>query len=339
MIESKAFTHYYSAHCESGVISSLLRNQGCDLSEPMVFGLSGALNFAYLPFVKVAGMPLVAYRSLPKSIIKNIEKRLHIPIKKEQFKSPLEAQKKLDELLQQGKTVGLQTSVFYLPYFPEEMRFHFNAHNLIAYGKKAKDYLISDPVFENPVTAAPHALLKARFAKGPFAPKGFCYYIDAIPKNLNLPEAIQKSIKKTAHMMLKTPVPIAGIRSMGLLAKRLEKLSHNRAQQEYTRLFLGHIIRMQEEIGTGGGGFRFIYAAFLKESSTIHPAKDLLEEAASLMTDAGDTWRNFALSAAKASQAEAFDLLAKPAIQLRAAQEKEKKVYALLQQLTLKPRR
>ena len=96
MIESKAFTHYYSAHCESGVISSLLRNQGCDLSEPMVFGLSGALNFAYLPFVKVAGMPLVAYRSLPKSIIKNIEKRLHIPIKKEQFKSPLEAQKKLD---------------------------------------------------------------------------------------------------------------------------------------------------------------------------------------------------------------------------------------------------
>ena len=32
---------------------------------------------------------------------------------------------------------------------------------------------------------------------------------------------------------------------------------------------LGQVIRMLEEIGTGGAGFRFIYAAFLQESAGI----------------------------------------------------------------------
>ena len=33
--------------------------------------------------------------------------------------------------------------------------------------------------------------------------------------------------------------------------------------------YLGQIVRMQEEIGTGGGGFRYIFAAFLQESSKV----------------------------------------------------------------------
>ena len=66
------FKHQHSAHCESGVMSSMLKHYGVNISEPMVFGLSGALTFAYLPFIKLGGMPLIAYRSMPKSIIKNI---------------------------------------------------------------------------------------------------------------------------------------------------------------------------------------------------------------------------------------------------------------------------
>ena len=34
-------------------------------------------------------------------------------------------------------------------------------------------------------------------------------------------------------------------------------------------LYLGQVVRMLEEIGTGGAGFRFIYAAFLQESAKI----------------------------------------------------------------------
>ena len=55
---------------------------------------------------------------------------------------------------------------------------------------------------------------------------------------------------------------------------------------------------MQEEIGTGGAGFRFIYASFLQELGQ-KTKNDTLIESAKLMTEAGDEWRNFALNAAK----------------------------------------
>jgi hypothetical protein len=55
---------------------------------------------------------------------------------------------------------------------------------------------------------------------------------------------------------------------------------------------------MQEEIGTGGAGFRFLYASFLQESGRIL-GNDRLKEASAALTDAGDEWRRFALVATK----------------------------------------
>ena len=49
---------------------------------------------------------------------------------------------------------------------------------------------------------------------------------------------------------------------------------------------------MQEEIGTGGAGFRFLYAAFLQESAEILNS-DGLKECSEKMTQAGDRWRDF----------------------------------------------
>ena len=69
------FQHTHSAHCESGVSSLLLKHKGLNVSEPMAFGLGSGLTFAYLPIVKISGMPLIAYRTLPKSIITKFTKR------------------------------------------------------------------------------------------------------------------------------------------------------------------------------------------------------------------------------------------------------------------------
>ena len=169
--------HQHSAHCESGVMSILMRHAGVNISEPMAFGLSSALNFAYLPFVRVNGQPLIAYRMPPKFIIKKLCKRLGAKLVVEKFKNPTVGQQALDHHLNEGRLVGLQTSVYWLPYFPDEMRFHFNAHNLLVYGKEQGDYLISDPVIEQPVVCDEMSLQKARFAKGTLAPKGTLYYI------------------------------------------------------------------------------------------------------------------------------------------------------------------
>jgi hypothetical protein len=55
---------------------------------------------------------------------------------------------------------------------------------------------------------------------------------------------------------------------------------------------------MQEEIGTGGGGFRFMYASFLQESSKLLNSS-LLLEASDIMSEVGDRLRLFALKGAK----------------------------------------
>lgn len=299
------------------------------MSEPMAFGLSSALSFAYLPFVKLAGMPLIAYRSIPKAIIKGLQKNLGLKMKIETFSNQQKGQDRLDALLEEGKIVGAQTSVFWLPYLPDEMRFHFNGHNLLVYGKQDDVYKISDPVFEHVVEANEQEFLKARFAKGVMAPKGAIYYPTFVPQAIDYERVVPKAIKTVAKRMLKTPVPIAGLKGMRALAKTIRKLESK--DRRYARLFLGHIVRMQEEIGTGGAGFRYIYASFLQETGNILSNETLLE-ASVMMTEVGDSWREFALLIAKSirskkSETVDFDAIAK---KLESIADEEAVIYKKL---------
>lgn len=297
----KEFNHSQFAHCESGVISTLLTHYGLKISEPMAFGITSTLSFVFLPIIKLNNMPLIAYRDLPKNIVKNIEKILGVKVFKKQYKDILEANLELTRLVEdEKKLVGLQTSVFYLPYMPENMRFHFNAHNLLVYGKSGKNYKVSDPVFEDVVECSEKDLTIARFAKGVFAPKGFLYYPMSIPTSLDYVSILKKAIRKNAKSML-TPFPFAGVKGMRRLAKSIEKLQNNK-DTRYVKNYLTHIVRMQEEIGTGGGGFRFLYAAFLQESKAYELDKDKLQKASELITESGDTLRLFALKCVESAK-------------------------------------
>ncbi len=322
------FQHRYSAHCESGVMSSILRHYGLDLSEPMVFGITGALTFAYLPFLKMGGMPLIAYRSMPRSIIKNIQKNLGVKMKLETFSDKGKGEARLNELLSTGKIVGAQTSVYWLPYFPEEMRFHFNAHNLLIFAREGDTYKVSDPVFEFVQECDKASLTKARFVKGVMAPKGLLYYPTFVPKEIDLKPLILKSIKKVSKSMLNTPVPIAGIKGMKYLAKSIRKL--DTGDVRYAKLFLGHIVRMQEEIGTGGAGFRYLYASFLQESSVLFDNDRTLMEASKMFLQVGDEFRNFALMIAKAVKAKKEIDFEAIASKLEYIADEEKKAYQKL---------
>lgn len=292
------FEHRHAAHCESGVMSSLLRYHGQEISEPMAFGLAAALAFVYLPFVKVGGFPLFAYRMPPGAIIRGLRKRLGLRMQVHRYRNPEAAMADLDRHLAEGRIVGLQTSAYWLPYFPPDMRFHFNAHNLIVFGKTADgEYRISDPVFEEPVTCPAADLKKARFVKGTFAPKGLLYYPAAVPQEVDIGRGIDKAVRKVANRMLKAPVPYIGVRGIRTLARRLRTMGADGTDPRYARLFVAQIVRMQEEIGTGGGGFRFMYASFLQEASQRF-GRERLAAAADAMTGTGDTWRQFALAGA-----------------------------------------
>jgi hypothetical protein len=332
-VSSINFNHYQHAHCESGVTANLLRHKGIEISEPLAFGIGAGIFFAHIPFVKVSGVPGSTFRTWPGAIFKRVTERLQIKAHTEKFRTPEKAMLALDQALEQGNPTGMLSSVYYLPYLPEAFRFHFNAHNLVIYGKEGQEYLVSDPVLEDVARIAPEDLAKARFAKGTPEPKGMMYFIEDVPKQIDYAKAIQQGIKQTCFFMLSPPLPWFGNKAVFLLANKIKdypkKLTPRKAS-----LYLGNIIRMQEEIGTGGAGFRYLYAAFLQEAGSLLKRDDLLQMSTEL-TQIGDDWRNFAYHAARQMKARQTDLVSFDELSqlLRICGEKEKDFFKRLEKL------
>ena len=292
-----SFTHNQSAHCESGVTANLFSHNGLPLSEAMAFGIGGGLFFGYFPFIKANYLPLTTYRKRPGGIIKNCADRLGVKIHRQRFRSPQKAMDALDHAISEGFPVGLQTGVYWLPYFPPALRFHFNAHNLVVYGKEGNDYLISDPVIEKPVVCTHAELMRARFAKGSLAPKGHMYYLLTQSNQSNMTLAALLGIREVSRTMLTPFVGLIGVRGIRKLSRHIVQWPTKLGDGKALR-YLGHVIRMQEEIGTGGGGFRFIFSAFLQETADL-TGEHRFREISNEMTRIGDRWREFALFSAR----------------------------------------
>ena len=97
---------------------------------------------------------------------------------------------------------------------------------------------------------------------------------------------------------------------------------------------LGQVVRMQEEIGTGGAGFRFIFAAFIQEAAAVLK-QDALLQISQEITDAGDVWRNFAFMAGRIckgrhGEGESYEALGGL---LMDCAEREKKIFKELKKI------
>ncbi len=322
------FEHLQAAHCENGVTTNLLQSAGAQkLTEPLAFGIGSGLFFVQLPFLKINNGPAIAFRTMPGLIFKRTCDSLNIPIFRKKFSSREAGKKYLDDCLAKGQPVGCQVGVYYLSYFPKEYRFHFNAHNMIVFGKEDDRYLISDPVMETATSLSSYELDRVRFAKGAFAPRGQLYYPleKKIVADEQMGKAIVKGIKRNVTHMLRIPGNIAGVNGIAGTGKKIKKWKEKLGQQK-AGLYLAQLVRMQEEIGTGGGGFRYIYAAFLQEAHAFHPIDELLD-ISKIFTEAGDKWRNAAVQAAGiykgriGSQAD-FDVMGDYLIEISAIEKK-----------------
>jgi len=287
-----------AAHCENGVAANLLRHYGIELSEAMIFGIGSGLFFTYLPFIKMNGVPVVSFRPLPGLIFKRVNKALGVKTKTHRFpNNPENAMDLLDKKIAEGVPVGMVVGVYNLTYFPAPYRFHFNAHNIVAFNKEGDKYSVSDPIMENVETISYTDLKLVRYAKGTYKPKGKMYYMTYVPKDVDLRNAIKKSLKKTAKYMTVYPGQVIGDRAMRMLAKDIRKWPKKFDRRKASK-YLGSIVRMQEEIGTGGAGFRFMYAAFLQEAGKLLDNNELVELSEEI-TLIGDKWRLFATQCAR----------------------------------------
>jgi Domain of unknown function (DUF4872)/Butirosin biosynthesis protein H, N-terminal len=293
------FKHLQSAHCENGVTTNLLNTIGVSkITEPLAFGIGAGLFYFHAPIIKINNGPFIAFRAMPGLIFKRTCDALKIPVVRKKFATKDSAQKYLDDCLNAGMPVGCQVGVYYLTYFPKEYRFHFNAHNIIVYGKENDRYLISDPVMEEVTSLSTYELERVRFAKGPLAPNGQIYYPKeaTIVTDDQIRKAIVAGIKKNIFYMMKIPGNIAGVNGIAGTGNKIKKWKEKLGDKG-AGLYLAQLVRMQEEIGTGGGGFRYIYAAFLQQANIFH-AKDELLEISKSFTKSGDLWRDAAVQAA-----------------------------------------
>jgi hypothetical protein len=294
------FNHIQAAHCENGVTVGLLKNSGVQqITEPLAFGIGAGLFFVYIPLLKINNGPVIAFRTMPGLIFKRTCKALDIPIVRKKFNSKEAAEKFLNDCLAAGHPVGCQVGVYYLPYFPREYRFHFNAHNLIVFGTEDGNYMVSDPVMEGTNIMSAYELERVRFAKGALAPNGQLYYPreNKPVTDEQIKTGIISGVKKNVFNMISPLMgPIAGVNGIKYTGNKIKQWRDKLGTKE-AGAYLAQLVRMQEEIGTGGGGFRYIYGAFLQEAHAYISNDDLLE-ISTQFTASGDLWREGAIQAA-----------------------------------------
>ncbi len=326
------FKHKMSAHCENGVVSNLLEFHGIKLSEAMVFGIGSGIYFSHLTMFKLNGLPVTSFRPWPGAIFKRAARALKIRIKRKKFRNKEKAMKALDDNLAKGIPTGMAVGVFHLTYFPAPYRFHFNAHNIVCTGRENGHYIISDPTMEDFELLSYEDLQRVRFAQGLQAPRGKMYYITNVAKDIDINGAIIRGIKRTVLEMIKLPGPIIGTRGMRFLARRIKKYPLKYDARKAAR-HLGQIVRMQEEIGTGGAGFRFLYAAFLQEAGERLNIPELNEQSKK-MTEVGDMWRDFAVQAGRIvkgrNEKESYDTISELLMKIA---DEEEKIYKELDRI------
>ena len=286
-----------AAHCESGTVTNLVNHHGLEISEPLVFGIASGIFFGYMK-TPMRDFPLIFSRIRPGKILDNFCSRSGVVFKSKKYSDPDKAEAELDQMLEKGQPVGLQVDFFYMDFFPPWHRVHINVHYIVVIGREGDHYIVSDCY--HPTVAKLHkdSLRKGRFAKGNSAPKGLMFYPVKVPREIPIEKGIRHGLKNTVFNMLKIPIPFLGVKGIRRFADKVpdwpgyakdtDHLAHN--------IFL--ITTMLEDQGTGGAGFRYIYASFLREAATILN-ESVFNEYATRMMDIGDDWRNLSLFASR----------------------------------------
>jgi hypothetical protein len=298
------FRHSMAAHCESGTIAALLNHHGMVISEPMVFGIASGIFFAYLK-PPMMDFPMFVTRSLPGKIRTRFAKRTGVKFKVSKFNDQKKAENELNRLLDLNQPVAVQVDLFFMDYFPAWFRVHINIHFINVIGREGNKYIISDSYHPQIAEIDSETLLKGRFAGGSMAPQGCMFYPVHVPERVDTGKMIREGIKSATFNMLKIPLPFLGVRGIRRFAdKIIEWPGYARNDDQLTDKIFKIFILLEEQ-GTGGGGFRFMYASFLQEASKIlgNPA---LNELSKQIMEIGDGWREIAFVASRMAKNRDF---------------------------------
>ncbi|MFF7409774.1 BtrH N-terminal domain-containing protein [Streptomyces lydicus] len=273
-------------HCETTALGVLLRHQGLELSEPMLFGLGSGLSFIYWDS-KNMGFPFLGGRVKPFDLTRNLATRLGLELLVQETTSPRRAWENVVAPLDAGHPVGLQLDSYYLDYFGSKV--HFGGHVVAMYGYDDHNaYLVDTEQQGGAVSTSLTGLAQARAARGPMTAKHRSFTL-AAPRNLHSPrDQIIPAITACADAFLNPPIANLGHRGIEKAGKlvRTWLLRTDDPQRDLPQAAL-----LMEKAGTGGALFRNLYRDFLGEcaqlldSSHLRTGHGLYTEAATLWTE------------------------------------------------------
>ncbi|MER6029891.1 BtrH N-terminal domain-containing protein [Streptomyces sp. NPDC001851] len=272
-------------HCETTALGVLLRHEGLDLSEPMLFGLGSGLSFIYWDS-KGMGFPFLGGRVKPFELTRNLAAILGLELVIEETTSPRKAWQNVAAPIDVGRPVGLQLDSYHLDYFSSKV--HFGGHVVAMYGYDEQDaYLVDTDPQGGAVTTSLASLGRARAERGPMTAKHRSFTI-TVPSSLKSPQdRIIPAIKTCAGAFLNPPIANLGHRGIEKTAKQVPKWLQRSGNP---REDLPRAAVLMERAGTGGALFRNLYRDFLAEcaqligSSHLRTGHSLYTEAAALWT-------------------------------------------------------
>ncbi|MEV5983100.1 BtrH N-terminal domain-containing protein [Streptomyces sp. NPDC052114] len=273
-------------HCETTAVGVLLRHEGLDLSEPMLFGLGSALSFVYWDS-KNMDFPFLGGRVKPFELTRNLAANLGLELLVQETASARRAWENVVAPIGAGRPVGLQLDSYHLEYFGSKV--HFGGHVVAMYGYDDHDAQLVDTDQQGgAVTTSLAALTRARAERGPMAAKNRSFTL-TVPKNAPCPrDRIVPAVTACADAFLHPPIANLGHRGI----EKAGKLAPTWLQRAGApSRDLPRAALLMEKAGTGGALFRNLYRDFLAEcvesidSDHLRTGHGLYAEAAALWTE------------------------------------------------------
>lgn len=273
-------------HCETTALGVLLRHQGLDLSEPMLFGLGSGLSFLYWDS-RTMDFPFLGGRVKPFDLTRNLAAVLGLELVVRETTSPRRAWENVVSSLAAGHPVGLQLDSYHLDYFTSKV--HFGGHVVALYGYDDHNaYLVDTDQQGGAVSTSLTSLARARAARGPMSARHRSFTL-TVPEDLPSPYSrIVPAITSCAQAFLDPPIANLGHRGIEKAGKLVRTWLRrtDTPQRDLPRAAL-----LMEKAGTGGALFRNLYRDFLAEcahlldSSHLRTGLGLYTEAAVLWTE------------------------------------------------------
>ncbi|WP_331772128.1 BtrH N-terminal domain-containing protein (plasmid) [Embleya sp. NBC_00888] len=276
-------------HCETTALGVLLRHQGLDLSEPMLFGLGSGLSFIYWDG-KNLGFPFLGGRVKPFELTRNLAERLDLELLVQETTSPRKAWENVVAAIDAGRPVGLQLDSYHLDYFGSKV--HFGAHVVAMYGYDDHDaHLVDTDQQGGAVSTSLISLARARAARGPMTARHRSFTL-TVPENPpSVQDLVIPAITACAQAFLNPPIANLGHRGIEKAGKSIPGW---RRRTDAPRRDLPQAAVLMEKAGTGGALFRNLYRDFLAEcaqwidSGHLRTGLGLYTEAAILWTEAAE---------------------------------------------------